>query len=68
MNTAQKTAAEISRFIVIPDPAKIFEGQGSPYRGTVLGIRIRMLLGSPDPDPLVGGMDRDPAPDPSFFS
>ncbi len=30
----------------------------------VLGIRIRMFEGLPDPDPLVRGMD----PDPSLFS
>jgi hypothetical protein len=34
----------------------------------VLGIRIRMFLGLPDPDPLVRGADPDPAPDPSLFS
>ncbi len=27
--------------------------------------RIHMFLGLPDPDPLVRGMDPDPAPDPS---
>ncbi len=27
----------------------------------VLGIRIRMFLGLPDPDPLVSGTDPDPA-------
>jgi hypothetical protein len=39
--------------------------------GTVLGIRIRrtrMLLGLPDPDPLVRGMDPAPDPEPSLFS
>jgi hypothetical protein len=37
---------------------------------SVLGIRIRMSLGLPDPDPLVRGMDPDPdqASDPSLFS
>jgi hypothetical protein len=38
----------------------------------VLGIRIRMFLGLPDPDQLLRGMDLDPAPDPdpdpSLFS
>ncbi len=39
----------------------------------VLGIRnrilrIRMFLGLPDPDPLVRGMDPDPASDPTLFS
>ncbi len=34
----------------------------------VLGIRIRMFLGLPDPDSLVRGKDPDPAPDPSLFS
>ncbi len=33
---------------------------------TVVGNRIRMFLGLPDPDPLVRGMDPDP--DPSLFS
>ncbi len=32
----------------------------------VLGIRIRMFLGLPEPDPLVRGTDPDP--DPSIFS
>jgi hypothetical protein len=32
---------------------------------SVLGIRIRMFLGPPDPDPIVRGMDQDP--DPSLF-
>jgi hypothetical protein len=37
----------------------------------VLGIRIRirsirMFLGLPDPDPLIRGMDPDPAPDLPF--
>jgi hypothetical protein len=31
----------------------------------MLGIRIRMFLGLPDPNPLVRGMD--PAPDLSLF-
>jgi hypothetical protein len=30
-------------------------------------IRIRMFLGILDPDPLVRGMDPDPAPDPSII-
>ncbi len=37
----------------------------------VLGIRIRrirMFLGLPDPDPLVGGTGMDPDPVSSFFS
>ncbi len=34
---------------------------------TVLGIRIRMFLGLPDPAPLVRGTDPDPDPDPSLF-
>ncbi len=34
---------------------------------TVLGIRIRKFLGLLDPDPLVRGMDLDPAPDPSII-
>jgi hypothetical protein len=34
-------------------------------QNTVLGIRIRMILGLPDPDPLVRGTDPDP--DPSIF-
>jgi hypothetical protein len=42
----------------------LHEGTEKP----VLGIRIRMFLGLPDPDPLVRGMDPDPAPDPSLFS
>ncbi len=33
----------------------------------VLRIRIHMFLGLPDPDPLVRGMDPDPAPDPSII-
>jgi hypothetical protein len=36
----------------------------------VLGIRIRkipMFLGLPDPDPLIRGMDPDPALDPSII-
>jgi hypothetical protein len=36
------------------------------YPKTVLGIHIRILLGLPDPDPLVSGID--PALDPSLFS
>jgi hypothetical protein len=32
----------------------------------VLGIRIHMFLGLPDPDPLVTGTDPDPAPDPAL--
>jgi hypothetical protein len=32
----------------------------------VLGIRIRIFLGLPDPDSLFRG-DQDPAPDPSLF-
>jgi hypothetical protein len=32
----------------------------------VLGIRLRMFLGLPDPDPLVRGAD--PAPDSTLFS
>ena len=34
----------------------------------VLRIRIRMFLGLPDPEPLVRGVDPDPAPYPSLFS
>ncbi len=34
---------------------------------TMLWIRIHMFLGLPDPDPLVRGMDPDPAPDPSII-
>jgi hypothetical protein len=34
------------------------------YLQAVLGIRIRMFLGLPDPDPLVRGKD----PSPSLFS
>jgi hypothetical protein len=33
----------------------------------VLGIRIRMFVGLPDPDPLVRGAEPDPAPDPSLY-
>ena len=29
--------------------------------------RIRMFCGLPDPDPLIRGMDLDPAPDPGGF-
>jgi hypothetical protein len=36
----------------------------NPDLKAVLGIRIRMFLGLPDPDPLVRGTD----PDPSVFS
>jgi hypothetical protein len=35
---------------------------------TISGIRIRMFMSLPDPDPLVRGMDPAPAPDPSLFS
>jgi hypothetical protein len=40
------------------------------YRFAVFRMRIRlhMFLGLPDPDPLVGGMDPDPAPDPSIIN
>jgi hypothetical protein len=39
------------------------------YLQAVLRIRIHMFLGLPDPDPLVRGMDPDPAldPDPSII-
>jgi hypothetical protein len=36
------------------------------FRLSVLGIRIQMFLGLPDPDPLVRGMDLAPDPGPSF--
>ncbi len=44
-------------------------GQQQLYNSAV-GIRIRIFLGLPDPDPLVIGMDPDraPAPDPSLYS
>ncbi len=32
----------------------------------VLGIRIQVFLGLPDPDPLVRGTDQDLVSDPSF--
>ncbi len=44
--------------------------QTNPVLNVSVGIRIRMFLGLPDPDPLVSGMDMDPdlAPNPSIFS
>jgi hypothetical protein len=43
------------------------------YPASSVGIRIRMFLGLPDPDPLVKGTDPDPLvkgtdPEPSLFS
>jgi hypothetical protein len=37
-----------------------YVGQRIPHMQAALGIRIRMFLGFPDPDPLV--RDTDPAP------
>ncbi len=49
------------------------QGRGPPRHGAgmevtekVLRIRIHMFLGLPDPDPLVRGMNPDPAPDPFY--
>jgi hypothetical protein len=44
--------------------------KGNTNEIPVLGIRIRMFFGLPDPDPLVRGTDPNPdsAPDPSLFS
>ncbi len=44
-------------FYVVPLATK----PDPPSHLTVLGIRIRMFLGLPDPGPLVRGMDPDPA-------
>ncbi len=33
----------------------------------MLGIRIRMFLGLPEPDSIVRGTDPDPAPDPEWI-
>jgi hypothetical protein len=39
----------------------------SVFKKPVLRIRIHVFLGLLDPDPLVRGMDPDPAPDPSII-
>jgi hypothetical protein len=45
------------------DSEKILSGTEIPLaKILVLAIRIRMFLGLPDLDPLVRGMDPDPAP------
>jgi hypothetical protein len=40
-----------------------------PGKAKIAVFRIHVFLGLPDPDPLVGGMDPDPAldPDPSII-
>ncbi len=46
-----------------PRPSKYEDQKSNPsIFNPVLGIRIRMFLGLPDQDPLVRGMDPDPAP------
>jgi hypothetical protein len=40
------------------------QSENPQIRDTVLGIRIRMFLGLPDPDTLVSGTD----PNPSLFT
>ena len=47
---------------------QLFQNFTANQQKPVLGIRIRMFLGLPDPDPLVRGANPDPTPDPSFFS
>ncbi len=46
-------------------------GAAQAHLQAVLRIRIHMFLGLPDPDPLIRGMDPDPAldpdPDPSLI-
>ncbi len=60
--------------LTVPEVQKLtswFPGLQTLHMKAVLRIRIHMFLGLPDPDPLVKGMDPDPAldsdPEPSII-
>jgi hypothetical protein len=69
--TADHSTADLPAAPTEPRGESTVHALRNPLYGTVLVIRIRrihMFLGILDPDPLVRGMEPDPAPDPSLFS